>query len=89
MNRVLAGIPNCDAYLDNIVVYSSDWNEHLKSLRMVFDRLQAFSLTLNIAKCEFGRATVMYLGKQVSQGEVCPIAAKVQAILQFPVPTTK
>ncbi len=81
MNRVLAGIPNCDAYLDNIVVYSSDWNEHLS--------LQAFSLTLNIAKCEFGRATVTYLGKQVGQGEVCPIAAKVQAILQFPVPTTK
>ncbi len=89
MNRVLAGIPNCDAYLDDIVVYSSDWNEHLKTLRMVFDRLQAFSLTLNLAKCEFGRATVTYLGKQVGQGEVRPIAAKVQAIVQFPVPTTK
>ncbi len=89
MNRVLSGIPNCDAYLDDIVVYTSDWNEHLKTLCMVFDHLQAFSLTLNLAKCEFGKATVTYLGKQVGQGEVRPIAAKVQAIVQFPAPTTK
>ncbi len=75
MNRVLSGIPNCDAYLDNIVVYTSDWNEHLKMLCMVFDHLQAFSLTLNLAKW--------------CQGEVRPIAAKVQAIVQFPAPTTK
>ncbi len=86
MNRELSGIPNCDAYLDDIVVYTSDWNEHLKMLRMLFDRLQAFSLTLNLAKCEFGKATVTYL---VGQGEVRPIAAKVQAIVQFPALTTK
>ncbi len=89
MNRVLSGIPNCDAYLDNIVVYTSDWNEHLKTLRVVFDHLQAFLLTLNLAKCKFGKATVTYLGKQVDQGEVRPIAAKVQAIVQSPAPTTK
>lgn len=56
---------------------------------MVFDHLQAFSLTLNLAKCEFGRATVTYLGKQLSQGEVRPVADKVQAIVQFPVPNSK
>lgn len=71
------------------MVYSSDWDEHLKILHMVFHHLQAFSLTLHLAKCEFGRATVTYLGKQVGQGEVRPVAAKVQAILQFPVPNTK
>ncbi|XP_039894583.1 uncharacterized protein LOC120737796, partial [Simochromis diagramma] len=47
------------------------------------------SLTLNLAKCEFGKATVTYLGKEVGQGKVRPISAKVNAILNFPVPTTR
>ncbi|KAL0151447.1 hypothetical protein M9458_053233 [Cirrhinus mrigala] len=68
MNKVLAGIPHCDAYLDDIVIYSSEWDEHVKSLCAAFDRLCAASLTLNLAKCEFGKATVTYLGRQVGQG---------------------
>lgn len=40
-------------------------------------------------KCEFGKAMVTYLGKRVGQGQVRPLAAKVQAILDFPVPETR
>lgn len=59
MNRVLAGIPDCDPYLDVFRLWFTllTGNEHLKTLHMVFDRLHA--------KCEFGRATVTYFGKQV------------------------
>ncbi len=45
-------------------------------------------MTLNLAKCEFGQATVTYLGKEVGQGQVRPIEAKVTAIADFPVPVT-
>jgi len=62
---------------------------HLQSLREVFLCLSNASLTINLAKCEFGKATVTYLGKQVGQGHVRPIDAKVMAILEFPVPKTK
>ena len=86
---VLSGVPNCSAYLDDLVIYSSDWLEHLSTLRTVFTRLAEASLTLNLAKCEFGKATVSYLGKQVGQGEVRPIDAKVAAITSYPVPTTR
>ncbi|KAL7839440.1 hypothetical protein SRHO_G00260980 [Serrasalmus rhombeus] len=89
MSRVLMGVSGCEVYLDDIVVHSSSWFEHLKTLYTVFNRLHQASLTLNLAKCEFGKATVTYLGKQVGQGQVCPVAAKVQAILDFPVPCTK
>ncbi len=44
---------------------------------------------MNLAKCEFGKAVVTYLGKQVGQGQVRPLSAKVQAILEFPVPETR
>uniref|UniRef100_A0AAY4AYL3 Gypsy retrotransposon integrase-like protein 1 n=1 Tax=Denticeps clupeoides TaxID=299321 RepID=A0AAY4AYL3_9TELE len=89
MAKVLCGIKNCDAYLDDIIVYSSTWSEHIHTLTAVFKRLQDASLTLNLAKCEFGKATVTYLGKEVGQGQVKPVMAKIQAILAFPVPTSK
>ncbi len=44
---------------------------------------------MNLAKCEIGKAVVTYLGKQVGQGFVKPIAAKVAAILEFPTPLNK
>uniref|UniRef100_A0A669F703 Gypsy retrotransposon integrase-like protein 1 n=1 Tax=Oreochromis niloticus TaxID=8128 RepID=A0A669F703_ORENI len=89
MQRVLCGVKNCEAYLDDIVVYSPTWSEHLETLSQVFRRFCESSLTLNLSKCEFGKATITYLGKQVGQGQVRPVTAKVQAIVDFPVPQTK
>ncbi|KAL1247763.1 hypothetical protein QQF64_023139 [Cirrhinus molitorella] len=40
-------------------------------------------------QCEFAKATVTYLGKVVGNGEVRPVQAKVQAVQDFPSPTTK
>lgn len=85
INTVLNGIPNCNAYLDDLIVYSTHWTEHINTLRSVFHRLSDTSLTLNLAKCEFGKGTVIYLGRQVGGGEVRPIEVKVSAITQFPV----
>ena len=46
-------------------------------------------LTVNLAKNEFGHATVTYLGYVVGQGKVAPVEAEVQAILGYPVPSAK
>ncbi|KAL2097351.1 hypothetical protein ACEWY4_006558 [Coilia grayii] len=89
MWRILAGVPNCEVYLDDIVLHSSSWPSHLQLITTVFTRLRDASLTLNLAKCEFGKATVTYLVKQVGQGQVRPVEAKIQAIVEFPTPKTK
>ena len=60
----------------------------LKKL-MFFDKLKEVNLTINLAKSGFGCAQVSFLGHTVGQGEVKPIAAKVEAISQFPVPKNK
>lgn len=67
---VLGTIPNCNVYLDDVVVYTDDWTSHMFILAEVFQRLAAASLTLNLVKCEFGKATVTYVGKQVGHGQV-------------------
>lgn len=89
MCKVLAGVQNCEVYLDDIVLHSSSWSSHLQLIHTVFERLRDASLTLNLAKCEFGKATVTYLGKEVGQGQVRPVEAKVQAICDFSPPRTK
>ena len=89
VNIVLSGLSGCEAYLDDIVVYSDSWEDHMAQLRAVFCRLREANLTLNLAKCEFGPATVTYLGKVVGGGQVRPVHSKVEAILSFPPPVTR
>lgn len=89
MNRVVSGLEGCAVYLDDVVVYSDSWEEHICRVQALFQRLVWARLTINLAKCEFAKATVTYLGKVVGQGFVCPVEAKVQAVKQFPQPSTK
>lgn len=89
VNIVLADLPNCSAYLDDLVVYNTTWEEHMNSLRDVFAKLAKAYLTLNLAKCEFGKATITYLGKQVGQGQVKPVEEKISAIVGYSSPTTR
>ncbi len=89
MRLVLQGVPDCEAYLDDIVIFSSTWEEHMNSLKTVFARLAKALLTVNLSKCEFAKATVIYLGKQVGQGQVKPVNAKILAITEFPRPSNR
>ncbi len=89
VNTVLFGLSGCEAYLDDIVVYSSTWEEHIKQLYAIFESLSSGNLTLNLAKCEFGQATVTYLGKVVGCVQAKPVNSKVEAILSFPVPASQ
>ena len=85
MNHVVAGLEGCAVYLDDVVVYADTWAIHLARIRSLFERLAAATLTVNLAKCEFTQATVIYLGKVVGQGQVRTVRAKVLAIdAKFP-----
>ncbi len=89
VNSVLAGVSNCNAYLDDLNVYTTTWEEHIQILEQVFAHLASTSLTISLTKCEFGKATLTYLGRQAGQVQVCPMEAKVSAIAEFLVPSTR
>ena len=89
MNQVTAHLEGCAVYLDDVVLSSDTWTSHLDRIRQLFTRLAQANLTVNLAKCEFARATVTYLGKVVGQGFVRPVRAKVMAIDSFPPPANK
>lgn len=89
VNQVLSGLSECKAYLDDVVLFSSSWSEHLDQMKELLVHLSKANLTINLAKCEFGKATLTYLGKVVGRGCVKPINAKDDAISSFPTPCTR
>ena len=60
------------AYIDDIVIFSQSWEEHLTHLRKVFSCLQTAKLTINVSKCQFGRNKVQYLGHVIGGGTLRP-----------------
>ncbi len=63
-------------------------SEHLHHVRTLFQRLQAAGLVINREKCVFGVPEVVFLGHHVSAAGVSPIASRVAAINDHPLPTT-
>lgn len=77
------------AYLDDIVVHSRTWEEHRAHLRAVLGALRMAGLTANPRKCHLGMEEVSYLGYRVGRGNVWPQEPKLDAIKEWPRPTTK
>ena len=89
VNQIVADIEGCEAYVDDLIVYSQTWEQHMEQLHQLFKKLSEVQLTVNLVKSEFCHATVTYLGYVVGQGQVKPIKAKVEAIEQYPTPVNK
>ena len=69
MDNVLSGLSweICLYYLDDIIVFSKSWEEHLQRLRMVFLRLREANLRLGHKTCTLARTSVTFLGHLVSE----------------------
>ena len=76
------------AYLDDILVYSPDFESHVKNVRTVLQRLLQNNLYLKGEKCEFHLQSVAFLGYIISQQGVVMDDQKVEAVIQWPVPKT-
>ena len=90
MDRVLAGLhwETCLFYLDDIIVFSSTWEEHLARLRQVFERLRHANLKLRADKCTFAAKEVSYLGHRVTEEGLLPDSSLLAAIREIPPPKT-
>ncbi|XP_060194995.1 uncharacterized protein LOC132624194 [Lycium barbarum] len=77
---------NAECYVDDLVVKSRERNDHLKDLRLVFERLRRYQLKMNPLKCAFGVSSGKFLGFIVRQRGIEIDQAKVDAILKMPEP---
>lgn len=88
MDTVCQGLDFVFVYLDDMLVASSDEQQHLKDLQHVFDRLRQHGLVINLAKCRFGKTQLDFLGHRVNSEGIIPLPDKVKAILEFQPPST-
>ncbi|XP_061086572.1 uncharacterized protein LOC133121425 [Conger conger] len=77
------------AYLDDIIIHSTDWDSHISRVEAVLMSLREAGLTANPAKCRLELEEAAYLGHTVGRGWVKPQENKVDSTVTWPQPATK
>lgn len=90
MNTVLKDYINkiCLVYLDDIIIFSTSLQEHIESLKLIFNCLQNANLKVQLDKSEFCKRETQFLGHIVTQDGVKPNPSKVECVVNFPIPKT-
>ena len=78
----------CIIYLDDIIIFLKDPDDHIERLDGVFEKLAKAGLKLKPSKCEFFKARLKYLGHIVSLEGIATDPAKIETIQKWPVPKT-
>lgn len=88
IDSVLRGVPNCYAYIDDILVASKDEVSHREDLVRVLGKLNQHGLVANYSKCIFGTRELPFLGFLITERGISPAPEKIQYIRQYPRPKT-
>ena len=91
MDIVLSGLKwhGILVFVDDILVYTKTFDEHLRALSTLFARLRAAGITLHPKKSHLLREQILYLGHVISANGVTPDPDKVRSVEEFPVPKNK
>ena len=77
VNKLVRDIDGCEGYIDDVVIFSSSWSDHIRRIKRFFQIMREAKLTINLMKSEFGKATVKCLGHIVGQGQVRPLDCQI------------
>jgi hypothetical protein len=88
MGRLFQGLDYrfCLCYLDDILIFSPDFDTHLRHLQRVFDRIREANLRLNPSKCSFAAKECAYLGVVLTPEGVKTDESKIQVVKNYPRP---
>ena len=73
-------------YLDDIIIFSKNEEDHLHHLEEIFSRLQHFGLKMKCEKCAFFKQHIQYLGHLISKAGFKPLPEKLGSIRKMPAP---
>ncbi|GIY74715.1 retrovirus-related Pol polyprotein from transposon 17.6 [Caerostris darwini] len=91
MSIVLAGLSDLKiaCYIDDIIIASKTFEEHMNRLEIVFKRLQSANLKVKPSKCSFLQHEITYLGHTVREGQVLPDGKNLDSIRKSLPPTNR
>lgn len=79
----------CCVYLDDVIIYSEDMQEHITHTRMVLERLRDHELRISAEKCQIARTSLDYLGFTIDGGLVKPQEKHLQQVKDFKEPRNR
>ena len=91
IDMVLSDLPKDRilAYVDDIVIFSRTFGDHMIDLESVFEKLKEANVSIKLSKCVFAASEVEYLGFLLSENGVRPQSKLTEAILNFATPKSK
>ncbi len=75
-------------YIDDILIYSESFEDHVKHVQAVLQRLINHQLYAKAEKCEFHQESVSFLGYVISSGGVAMDDKKIRAVVNWSQPAT-
>ena len=80
IDQALRDLHFCYVYIDDVLIASTNAEEHKQHLQLVLNRFQEYGVIINPSKCQFGVIQLKFLGHSVNSQGICPLPEKVQAI---------
>ena len=89
MRRLLEGVRNVEHYIDDCLVHTESWEQHMETLKEFLGRVRRAKLTVRPSKCEMGFENMEFVGHEVKKGEIGLHADNIKKIREAPRPKTK
>jgi len=88
IDRVLEGCSFAVGYIDDILIFSRTFDDHMKHLQELFSRLKKYGLCVSAAKCTLAVPKVLFLGYVLARNRLHADPVKVETIWKYPPPKT-
>lgn len=86
LRQVLGHLQFVSMYIDDILIFSSTPERHIKDVLQVLQLLSEYGFKLNASKCSFFQKTVKFLGFMISANKVTLDTSRIEAIQNYPRP---
>jgi transposase InsO family protein len=83
IDRVLQDCDGAVAYIDDVLIFGVNEQEHDERLEKVLNVFQQYDILLNRAKCIFKSSEVVFMGHKLSSAGISPLESKIEAIKRF------
>ena len=90
MDKVLGELVSkiCFVYLDDVIIFSENLEDHLKHVKLIVERLEKANLKIKLEKCEFAVSKIEYLSHIIEKGAITPNPKKVAHVRDMKPPKT-
>ena len=81
MSKILTSLNHfVFTYINDVLIFSKSWEEHLQHLNIVFNRFKTTGLKIKLSKCQFFKMQLHYLDHKISADRLEPMPKKLKAI---------